>query len=164
MPDEEKTILLPQQPSVDRERPAWPYRRWRVVVVALALIGLVWGGTWIGLRSPSKRSEPPITPVAPPPMVETPSVVKAPPVAETLPMVEKPMAETLPVVKTPTAETPPVTETPRVAETSVVVTRPSLEPEMVPISKGCFQMGSPTSEKDRDQDERHPGDRRDPAF
>ena len=157
LPDEEKTILLPQQPSVDRERPARPYRRWRVAVAAVALIGLVWGGAWIGLRSPSKRSEPPITPVAPPPMVETPPVVKAPPVAETLPMVEKPMAETLPVVKTPTAETPPVTETPRVTETSVVVTRPSFEPEMVPISKGCFQMGSPASEKDRDQDERrHP--------
>jgi len=136
LPDQEKTILVPLKPSIGQERPARPYRRWRVAVAAVALIGLVWGGAWIGLRSPPKRSEPPITPVAPPPIVQTPPQVAAPSVTET----------------------PPVPESPAVVETPpAVVTRPSLEPEMAPISKGCFQMGSPASEKDRDQDERrHP--------
>ena len=138
----EPVVQSPVKPSIDQERPAWANRRWRVAVIALVLIGLAWGGAWIGFRSPPSQPDLPVVPVAPPsvapPSVAPPSV--APPsVAETPPVAEK----------TPVVEKMPVMETPPLAQASQ-----SFEPEMARIPGGCFQMGSPASEKGRSEDER----------
>jgi formylglycine-generating enzyme required for sulfatase activity len=148
LPDE-ATTQAPVEPGVGGEQPGLRSRHWRVAAVAVVLIGLVWGGAWVGFRSPLKRPDPSVIAVAPPPSA-----------AETPPVVETPRAmETPPAADTPTVmETPPVVETPIVVEApAVALTRPSLEPEMVRIPGGCFEMGSPASEKGRNDDERrHP--------
>ncbi len=129
----EPVVQAPADQSVDQERPAWPNRRWRVAVIALVLIGLAWGGAWIGFRSPPRQPDLPVVPVAPPPVAETPPVAEMPSVAETPSVAEK----------------MPVMETPPIAQASQ-----SFEPEMMRIPGGCFQMGSPISEKGRSEDER----------
>ena len=171
LPDEESTILAPPKPSVSQKRPAPLNRNWRGVMATVVLIGLVWGGAWIGLRSPPNQPTSPVTPVETP-SVETPPVVKAPmaerspevkapiaetppPVVKTPPVIEAPAGQAPPVAETPMVEAPPVPVTPVVVEAPpVVVARPALEPEMVRIPGGCFQMGSPASEQGRNKDER----------
>ena len=122
---EKSTAQAPLEPGVGGKKPALRNRQWQRIAIIAMLIGLVLGGLWVGFRSPVKRPDPSVIPVAPlPPVTETPQVVK----------------------------TPPVVETPPVAGI-----RQSFAPEMVWIPGGCFQMGSPASEQDRDDDERcHP--------
>jgi len=125
----------------------------------MALIGLAWGGAWIGFRSPPKQPDLSSGPVAPPPSVVVtppvappPSVVVTPaPAVASLPSItETPaVAPMPPVTSLPVAETPAVAPMPPVA-----ITRPSFEPEMVRVPGGCFLMGSPASETGRGEDER----------
>ncbi len=159
LPDEEKTVLVPLKPRVGEQQPTQSNRRWRVAVVAVALIGLVGGGAWIGLRFPPKRPESPVVPVMPPSIVETPPVVK-PPAVEAPPVVKPLAVEAPPVVKPPAVEMPPVVkpptvEMPVVEAPAAAVIGLSLQPEMAPLPGGCFQMGSPASEKGRSEDERY---------
>jgi len=58
---------------------------------------------------------------------------------------------------TPTVVTPPVADSAPIAQPTpppTTPTQPVIEPKMVRIPGGCFQMGSPTSEKNRSDDER----------
>jgi formylglycine-generating enzyme required for sulfatase activity/serine/threonine protein kinase len=162
--EEEKTVVYtPPEPDAGRRRRAPMNRHWRVVAVAVVLIGLALGGAWIGYRSPPQRTDISVMPAESPPTLETPPVAKTPAVREATTVTEvAPLKETPPVAQTqpveqppPIAETPPVAKTPPIEERPrVALTRQPSELEMVRIPGGCFQMGSPASEKGRSDDER----------
>ena len=123
-----------QRPGMKPGQPAKPLYReprqlmglnLRAAVIAVTVPALAWGGWWIWFKPPSEPPKPPVV---------------APPEPKTPPASTKPPADTV---------TPALVNESSPLQASVVV-----EPPMVRIPGGCFQMGSPVSEADRSRDER----------
>ncbi|MDG4598033.1 MAG: bifunctional serine/threonine-protein kinase/formylglycine-generating enzyme family protein [Candidatus Contendobacter sp.] len=138
----------PLKPRAVSQPSAQPNRRALVITVTVAIAGLAWGGWWMFMSSSAPLVD------TPPPVVVAPLEPVKPPVVEPLP----PLVVTPPELPKPSVVvTPPVAEPAPIAQSAplpTIPTQPVIEPKMVRITGGRFQMGSPALEIGRDSDER----------